>query len=81
MEYECTAVAKKSLEGLRYTVIILVRDGVYFACPDSRCAIRDFALLRTEILESRSIEVSLNDIRGEKIDIVDPARLQTVVQY
>ena len=47
----------------------LAHDGVYFACPDSRCVIGDFTLLRAKILESRGAEVTLNDIICEKIDI------------
>ena len=67
MEYDCTSFLKKSLEGRGYEVISLVHDGVYFACPDSRCVSEDFKILRGEISEAFGVDVSIKDLSGEKV--------------
>ena len=48
-------------------MISLVRDGVYFSCPDSRCISEDFKSIRREITEVCGVDVSIKDISGEKV--------------
>ena len=69
MEYECTSGMEKSLEGRGCELSSLVHDGVYFACPDSCCISEDFKTLRGEISEACGVDVSAQDLSGEKVDI------------
>ena len=62
MEYKCMSAMNEALRRLGYAVLSLVHDGVYFACPDDRCVIDDFAIISDEIYASHSMEICLKDI-------------------